>query len=156
MNGTREALPLRPVHVLGPHSTGMMADYLRRPRPLTVLGYDPLVQLIHEDDWAEAIALALTKELAGVFNVTGPGVVPLRTAIAETHGEPLALPEFALRPMIRTAFAAGLLPWPEGALDYLKYPATLSGERFAQGAGWKPLFSLPEIFAAHRERRSEP
>ena len=147
---------LRPVHVLGPHATGMMADYLRRARPPIVLGYDPLVQLIHEDDWAEAIALALSKKLAGVFNVTGPGVVPLRTAIAETRGEPLALPEFALRPMVRAAFAAGLVPWPEGALDYLKYPVTLSGERFVQGAGWKPLFELREIFAAHRERRSEP
>jgi UDP-glucose 4-epimerase len=48
---------LRPVHVLGPHSTGMLADYLRRIRPPTVLGYDPLLQVMHEDDWTEAIAV---------------------------------------------------------------------------------------------------
>jgi UDP-glucose 4-epimerase len=147
---------LRPVHVLGPHATGMMADYLRRDRPPSVLGYDPLVQLLHEDDWCESIALTLAKELAGVFNVTGPGAVPLRTAIAETGGVPFSLPELVLRPWIRTAFAAGLVPWPEGAIDMLKYPVTLSGERFVQATGWKPLFSLPETFAAHRERRSEP
>jgi UDP-glucose 4-epimerase len=147
---------LRPVHVLGPHSTGMMADYLRRDRPPTVLGYDPLIQVIHEDDWCESIALTLAKEVAGVFNVTGPGVVPLRTAIAETRGVPLSLPEFVLRPWIRAGFAAGLLPWPEGAIDMLKYPVTISGERFIHATGWKPLFTLPEIFAAHRERRSEP
>jgi UDP-glucose 4-epimerase len=147
---------LRPVHVLGPHSTGMMADYLRRLRPPTVLGYDPLVQVIHEDDWAEAIALSLTREVRGVFNVTGGGQVPLRTAIAEMGSEPLALPEFVMRPWIRTSFAAGLLPWPEGAIDYLKFPVTVSGEAFALATGWKPLFSLKETFAAHRERRSEP
>ncbi len=147
---------LRPVHVLGPHSTGMLADYLRRPRPPSVLGYDPLMQVIHEDDWAESIALTLTRGVRGVFNVTGPGQVPLRTAIAEMGSEPMALPEFLLRPWIRAGFATGVLPWPEGALDYLKFPVTISGEAFVQATGWKPLFSLEETFAAHRERRSAP
>jgi UDP-glucose 4-epimerase len=147
---------LRPVHVLGPHSTGMLADYLRRERPPTVLGYDPLLQVIHEDDWAEAIALALTRGVRGVFNVTGAGQLPLRTALAEMGCDPVALPELVLRPWIRASFAAGLLPWPEGAIDYLKYPVTVSGEAFALAAGWKPLFSLRETLAAHRERRSKP
>jgi len=146
---------LRPVHVLGPHSTGMLADYLRRLRPPIVLGFDPLIQVMHEDDWAESIALSLTRELAGVFNVVGPGQVPLRTAISELRRIPLALPEFIMRPWIRTSFAAGLVPWPEGAIDYLKFPVTISGERFQHETGWKPLFGLREIFAAHRERRSE-
>jgi UDP-glucose 4-epimerase len=146
---------LRPVHVLGPHSTGMLADYLRRLRPPTVLGFDPLIQVMHEDDWAESIALTLTRELAGVFNVVGPGQVPLRTAISEMGRIPLALPEFIMRPWIRTSFAAGLLPWPEGAIDYLKFPVTISGERFQHATGWKPLFGLREIFAAHRERRND-
>ncbi|HEY8122805.1 MAG TPA: NAD-dependent epimerase/dehydratase family protein [Myxococcota bacterium] len=147
---------LRPVHVLGPHSTGMLADYLRRLRPPTVLGYDPLMQVIHEADWAESIALALTREVRGIFNVIGSGQVPLRTAIAEMRSEPFAMPEFAMRPWIRAGFATGLLPWPEGAIDYLKFPVTVSGDAFVEATGWKPLFSLKEIFAAHRERRSEP
>lgn len=147
---------LRPVHVLGPHSTGMLADYLRRPRPPIVLGYDPLLQVIHEDDWAESIALSLTREVRGVFNVTGPGQLPLRKAIAEMGSVPLALPELVMRPWIRAGFAAGLLPWPEGAIDYLKFPVTVSGDAFAEATGWKPLFSLRETFAAHREPRSEP
>jgi UDP-glucose 4-epimerase len=147
---------LRPVHVLGPHSTGMLADYLRRSRPPTVLGYDPLMQVIHEDDWAEAIALSLTREVRGVFNVTGAGQLPLRTAIAEMSHEPLALPEFVMRPWIRASFAAGLLPWPDGAVDYLKFPVVVSGEAFAEATGWKPLYSLKETLAAHRRRRSGP
>jgi UDP-glucose 4-epimerase len=147
---------LRPVHVLGPHSTGMLADYLRRARPPTVLGYDPLMQVMHEDDWTESIALALTREVRGVFNVTGSGHLPLRTLIAEMRAEPLALPEFILRPWIRTGFAAGLVPWPEGAIDLVKYPVVVSGEAFAEATGWKPLYSLKETLAAHRERKSEP
>jgi UDP-glucose 4-epimerase len=147
---------LRPVHVLGPHSTGMLAEYLRRDRPPTVLGYDPLIQLIHEDDWAEAIALALSREVRGVFNVTGAGQLPLRTAIAEMGSVPLALPEFLLRPWIRASFAAGLVPWPEGAIDLVKFPVVVSGDAFVEATGWKPLYSLKETLAAHRERTSEP
>jgi UDP-glucose 4-epimerase len=147
---------LRPVHVLGPHATGMLAEYLRRARPPTVLGYDPLMQLIHEDDWAESIALALTRQLRGVFNVTGAGQLPLRTAISEVGSEPFALPEFLLRPWIRASFAAGLVPWPEGAIDLVKYPLVISGDAFALETGWKPLYSLKETLAAHRERRSDP
>jgi UDP-glucose 4-epimerase len=147
---------LRHVHTLGPHATGMMAEYLRRSRPPALLGYDPLMQFIHERDWAESIALALARQLSGVFNVTGAGQVPLRTAIREAHAEALSLPEFALRPALRAAFATGVLPWPEGALDYLKYPVTISGERFVQATGWKPMFDLRETFEAHRARRSEP
>jgi UDP-glucose 4-epimerase len=147
---------LRPVHVLGSHSTGMMAEYLRRDRPPTVLGYDPLLQILHEDDWAEAIALTLARGLRGVFNVTGPGHLPLRTAIAEVGAVPLALPELVLRPWIRACFRAGLVPWPEGAIDLVKYPIVVSGEAFIEATGWKPLYSLRETLAAHRERRSEP
>lgn len=147
---------LRPVHVLGPHATGMLADYLRRARPPTVLGYDPLMQVMHEDDWAESIALTLTREVRGVFNVTGAGQIPLRTAIAEMRSEPLALPEFVLRPWIRASFAAGLLPWPEGAIDLIKFPVVVSGEAFVEATGWKPLYSLKETLAAHRKRSSAP
>ncbi len=154
-HGELRTCVLRPVFVLGPEATGMLAEYLRLARPPTVLGYDPLVQVIHENDWVEAIALALTKELAGVFNVTGPGQVPLATAIRASGGRPLALPELVLRPVIRAGFATGTLPWPEGAIDYLKYPVTLSGARFEQATGWKPLFGLRETFAAHAAHRED-
>ena len=38
----------------------------------TVLGFDPMMQFVHEEDVCEAIALALEHGLQGVFNVTGP------------------------------------------------------------------------------------
>mgnify|MGYP003390139904 CR=1 FL=1 len=81
---------------------------------------------------------------------------PAVTAVPPAVSEPMALPEFVMRPWIRAGFAAGLLPWPEGAIDYLKFPATISGEAFVQATGWKPLFSLAETLAAHRARRSDP
>jgi hypothetical protein len=40
----------------------------------------------------------------------------------------------------------GLFPYPAGALDYIKYPVTLSGKRFVEATNFRPLFSLEEIF----------
>jgi len=68
---------LRPVNVLGTYVHSMIGQYLKQSRIPTVMGFDPMMQFIHEEDLSEAIALALEHSLQGVFNVTGPGQVPL-------------------------------------------------------------------------------
>ncbi len=84
---------LRPAQVLGSTVRSMAGEYLRQRRVPTVMGFDPMMQFIHEDDMTEAIALALDKQLQGVFNVAGPGEVPLHTAIRETGGVAWPVPE---------------------------------------------------------------
>ena len=61
------------------------------------------------------------------------------------------MPEIVLRPLDRPALPLGLFPYPSGAIDYIKYPVTLSGERFVEATSFRPLFSLEEIF--HSVRR---
>jgi UDP-glucose 4-epimerase len=137
---------LRPVNVLGYHVHSMIGQYLRQRRVPTVMGFDPMMQFLHEEDLSEAIALALEHGLQGVFNVTGPGQVPLHTAIRETGGTAVPLPEPLLRPLFERAFRWGLSPYPPGAIDFLKYPVTVSGERFVDATGFRCLFGLEEIF----------
>jgi UDP-glucose 4-epimerase len=137
---------LRPVNVLGYYVHSMIGGYLRQDRVPTVMGFDPMMQFIHEEDLSEAIAASLEKGLQGVFNVTGPGEVPLHTAIAETGGRPLPLPEPVIRPAFERMFRWGLSPYPPGALDYLKYPVTVAGASFAEATSFRPLFGLEEIF----------
>jgi UDP-glucose 4-epimerase len=142
---------LRPVNVLGHYVRSMISEYLRLERPPTVLGFDPIMQFIHEQDVVEAIAVSLEHGLQGVFNVVGPGQVPLHTAIRETGGRPVPVPEFLMRPLIRRLFARGMVPWPEGAIDFLKFPVTLSGRRFVEATNFRPLFGLEEIFQSVRD-----
>ena len=142
---------LRPVNVLGHYVRSMISEYLRLDRQPTVMGFDPLMQFIHEQDVVEAIAVALEHGLQGAFNVVGPGQVPLHTAIRETGGRAFPLPEFLFRPLIRRLFARGMVPWPEGAIDFLKFPITLSGRRFVEATDFRPLFGLEEIFQSLRD-----
>jgi UDP-glucose 4-epimerase len=144
------AAVLRPVSVLGYYVHSMMGQYLREARVPTVMGFDPMMQFIHEEDLAEAIALTVEHGLQGVFNVTGPGEVPLRTAIREAGGTAIPLPEFLLRPLFGQLFDLGLVPYPPGAIDFLKFPITISGDRFIDATSFQPLFSLEETLRAVR------
>jgi UDP-glucose 4-epimerase len=141
---------LRPVNVLGPEVQSMASRYLRQPRVPTVMGFDPMMQFIHQDDLIEAIVCALEPELRGVFNVIGSGEVPVHTAIAESGGTAWPIPE----PLIRSAFSAffrwGIGAYPVGMLDYLKYPVTLAGKRFAEETGYRALCGLRETFQSVR------
>ncbi len=141
---------LRPVNILGYYVHSAIGRYLRGERVPTVLGFNPMMQFLHEDDFAEAIVLALERNTRGVFNVVGPGAVPLKVAIREIGGVAVPLPEMLVRPIIARLFSWGLYPFPPGAIDFAKYPCTLDGSSFRAATGFRPRFSLAETFASVR------
>ena len=139
---------LRPVNVLGLNVHSAISSYLRMQYVPTVVGFNPMLQFIHEEDVADAIVLAVEKGLRGVFNLVGPGAVPLSVAIEETGGVAVPLPEFVTRPAISALFRFGLYPFPPGVIDFAKYPCTIDGERFERATGFRPRRQLEDIFAS--------
>jgi len=144
---------LRPVNVLGPTARSTASVYLRQSRVPTVMGFDPMMQFIHEDDVARAIELALVQPVRGVYNVVGPGEVPVSVAIRECGGRAVPLPEPLLRPTFRTLFRWHVAGFPSGMIDHLKYPVTLAGRRFAREAGFGAEHGLRETFEGFRRAR---
>ena len=142
-----EIVILRPVHALGPTSRGAMATVLRRPWVPTVLGYDPMVQIIHELDVASAFMLALAPGLRGVFNVTGPGELPLSVLIDEVGGKNRPVPELAFS-LLRGRF--GLPDIAAGAVDFIKHPCLIDGGRFREATGFTPQRSLRDTARSMR------
>jgi UDP-glucose 4-epimerase len=141
---------LRPVATLGPSVSSTMARYLRQSYVPMIMGFDPMTQFIHEDDVAEAVAASLERGTHGVYNVVGPGAVPLSVAVRETGGTALPIPEPLARLVFGQLFQLGLYHTPPGAIDFVKYPCTLDGRRFVAATGFRPRFSLEEIFASVR------
>jgi UDP-glucose 4-epimerase len=136
-----ETVLLRPVNVLGPTVKTLLNRYLSRGRAFTVLGFDPIQQVIHEDDLGLAFEHSLAQGVRGVFNVTGPGEVPLHVLVEEAGAIPVPFPE----PLVK--LVKGRLGFPEipnGALDYLKYPCTVDGRRFREATGFTPAIGLVE------------
>ncbi|MEM1417824.1 MAG: NAD-dependent epimerase/dehydratase family protein, partial [Myxococcota bacterium] len=58
---------LRVVYTLGPARHGTLAGFLRGPRVPTVLGFDPLFHVLHEEDAAGALVRAAEAGVRGVF-----------------------------------------------------------------------------------------
>jgi UDP-glucose 4-epimerase len=139
-----ETVILRPVNIVGPTVQNAPSNYLRLERPVTVLGFDPMVQVIHEEDVCSAIALALRPGVRGVYNVTGAGEVPLSAALRELDRNPVPLPHFWVRPVVKRLFEARLSSYPPGEVDYLQYLCAVDGSRFIRDTGWTPRYSIRE------------
>ena len=143
-----EAAVLRPVPALGTFVDSAIGRYLRANPVVMPMGFNPMLQFIHEEDLTEALALTVEQDLRGVYNVAGPGEVPARIAIHETGGRVLPVPSFVMRRLSSQLF--GL---PPGAVDFMKYACTIDGSLFAGQTGFKPMFGLKDIFRTLRSQR---
>ncbi len=150
-----ETVILRPVNIVGPTVRNAPSNYLRLEHPMTVLGFDPMVQLIHEEDACRAIALALRPGIRGVYNVTGPGEVPLSAALRELGREPIPVPHFLARPLVRKLYEARLSSFPPGEVDYIQYLCAVDGSRFVRDTGWSPRHSMRETLRSVLTPRAE-
>lgn len=137
-----ETVVLRPVHIVGSTIRNAPSNYLRLQRPLTLAGFDPMVQLIDVVDVCRAMVTALEPGLRGVYNVVGPGELPLSTILRELDRKPLPVPHPVARPLMKRMWDARLTSFPPPELDHIQYLCTVDGSAFRRDAGWKPLLSL--------------
>jgi UDP-glucose 4-epimerase len=144
---------VRPVNTLGDSVHSAIGRYLRLRYVPMLMGFDPMLQFVHEQDLARALLLTVERQLRGVYNVAGPGAVPLHVAIRETGGAPLTLPETLARTFVARLFDLGLYPFPPGAIDFIKYPCTVSDRRLRAATGFEPKWTLHDIFAQLRVER---
>jgi UDP-glucose 4-epimerase len=117
----------------------------------SVRGYDPIMQLIHEDDMAEAFYLALVKEAQGAFNVASDGGLRY-SQIARLMGKLLvALPAGLVYPVVEILFRLNLMGFGKSQLDYIRYPLSIDGARFQQELGFAPRYTTQQALEAFRD-----
>jgi UDP-glucose 4-epimerase len=139
---------LRCVYTLGPLKQGTLATFLRGPRVPAVLGFDPLFHFMHEDDAAEAIVVALGKQLRGVYNVAGPPPVPLSVIVRETGRSLVPVPELMLRVLLGRF---GLPRLPPQAIEHVKYPVVIDASAFKRATGFAHAFDEDATMKAYRD-----
>ncbi|MBA2664756.1 MAG: SDR family oxidoreductase [Bradymonadaceae bacterium] len=139
-----ETVILRPVHIVG-RVNNAPSRYLRLEQPLTLLGFDPMLQLIHVEDVVTAIELALTPGVRGVFNIAGPSPVPLSLVLRKLGRSPRALPETVLKAMLKTAWSLKLSDWPVPELDHIKYVCMVDDQLARQQLGFSHRQELSAI-----------
>ena len=142
-----ETVILRPVHILGGVHNAP-SNYLRLDPVPVLLGFDPMVQVIHERDIAEAIARSLAPGVRGIFNLTGPGEVPLSVILRELGRRTLPIPHPLAKPLWAVAFRLGMSSYPVGEFDFIRYVCMVDGSRAERELGFRPRFSLRETIRA--------
>lgn len=138
---------LRPVHIVGPVHNAP-SNYLRIERPPVLLGFDPMVQLLHYQDVAEAIVAALAPGRRGIYNIVGPGEVPLSAILGELGRQPVQIPHPVAKPILSLAFRLGVSSFPTAELDFIRYVCMVDGRRAGAELGFRPRFSLRETIHA--------
>lgn len=142
-----ETVILRPVHILG-QVHNAPSNYLRKEVVPTLLGFDPMVQVIHEKDVAEAIVRALEPGARGIYNIVGPGEVPLSAILLELGRETLPLPASLARPALGWLWKLGLSSFPVPELDFIRYVCMVDGSRAREQLGFRPRQTLRETIRA--------
>jgi UDP-glucose 4-epimerase len=143
-----ETVVLRPVHVVGPSIKNAPSNYLRLERPWAMTGFDPMVQLLHMEDAARAMIAALKPGRKGVYNVVGPGEVPLSSVFRELGHRPRSIPHLLAKPLLSSLFKYRFADFPPEELDHIQFLCMVDGSRWATESGWTPRFSMRETIRA--------
>jgi UDP-glucose 4-epimerase len=124
-----EVTVLRPCWIMGPTYEDAVTRYFARGIVPTLLGYDPLLQIVHEEDCLRAFEIALLEGRPGVFNLVGRGVLPLTTLLRTAGKRPLPVPAPLLYRLRAYPSEVQTGDAPAGFYDYLRYLWVADGER---------------------------
>jgi len=135
---------LRLAPLLGPTVQTYVTRWLSRGLVPTVVGYDPLLQFLHEMDAVAALKLAVDRDVPGTFNIVGDGVLPVSTVVRLAGRIALPLPYFVARRIGALAWAAHLSEAPPPFLDFLRYLCVADSAHAHDAMGFRAAFTTRE------------
>lgn len=135
---------LRLAPLLGPTVQSWVTRWLSRRAVPTLLGFDPLVQFLHEMDSVAAFKLALDRTAPGIFNIVGDGVLPVTTVVKLAGRIAVPLPEAVMRAATSLLWMANLNEAPPHFVSFLRYVCVADGSAASDGLGFVPAFTTRE------------
>lgn len=136
----------RPAHVIGPTLKNAPTRYFQLKYLPTLMGYDPMLQAIHAEDVAAAIAKSLDHKVGGVFNLSSGTQAPISRIISRMGKLDFPAPEFALRNFLGGLFKLSATHFPAYEIDHLKYACLIDDTRSKEVLGFAPRYTLSAIF----------
>jgi UDP-glucose 4-epimerase len=138
-----ETVILRPVHILGSVHNAP-SNFFRLNPVLTVMGYDPMAQVVNEADVVHAIDLALRPGIRGIFNIGGPEPVPLSRLIKILGRQRLSVPYSLASVVLRRLWSLRLTTFPVPELDHIRFVCMVDDRRARHVLGYTAQVSLEE------------
>jgi len=149
-----ETVILRPTQIVGTVRNGVM-EYARMPRSPMALGFDPMIQLVHEQDVVRALMLALEPGISGIFNIASKGQMPLSRVLQDLGRDPIHLPSRMLRGALRLSHQLKTIGFHEAQVDYIMYTCMLDTSRTERKLGFTPEHDIHSCIREARHCISE-
>ncbi len=137
-----EVCILRFAPILGPSVSNMYTRFFSRPVAPVMMGHDPLMQFVHEQDAAFALQKAVESHATGAFNIVGKGVLPYTTVLALLGRVPVPMPQLVARQVSKLLWATQLVGSPPSFLDFLLYLCVADGNKAKGKLGFSPRLSI--------------
>ncbi len=139
---------LRVGAILGPRVDSFITRYLSGWIVPHLMGFDPLLQFVHEEDVVRAFIKAIDEDHPGIFNIIADGVLPLSVVLNKTGR--LQLPMFhpLAYPFVGLLWTLNLSSAPSGHLDFLRYIWVADGTKAMKQMGFKPKYSSMDALDA--------
>ena len=145
---------LRFTNFIGPRIETPLTRYLGLPVVPTVLGFDPRLQLCHEDDGVEVLRRVALEDHPGTYNVGGPGVLLLSQAVRRLGRPSVPVPSPAVNLVARAFRSAGLVDVSPEQMRYLVHGRVVDVSRLARELGRAPR-PTAEAFADFAGARAD-
>ena len=151
---------LRFANILGRGYSSPLARYLALPVIPTLMGYDPMMQVIHLDDVVRALIQALEEDHQGVFNAAAAPPLPLMKLIrmAGGHSVPILHPFAYTGQSLASMFLKKSKEIPAIPWDFLRYPWTAATDKIEAEWGYHPRLDAEttvRLFAQERHARDD-
>jgi UDP-glucose 4-epimerase len=137
---------LRFADFIGPRTDSPLTRYLSLPVVPTVLGYDPRIQLVHDDDAVETLRLAALDDRAGTYNVAADGILLLSQVIRRAGRLSAPLPERAISVLSELGRRTGLARFSGEQVRYLHFGRVVDNTQLKRQFGYQPKYTTAEAF----------
>jgi UDP-glucose 4-epimerase len=106
------------------------------------------MQVIHERDVVEAMALSLRPGLRGIFNLRGPGELPLSRMLRLLGKRPISMPGPLVKGLLGGLWPSRAASFPSAELDHLRYICMVDDSRARQELGFRPRYGIEDTLRA--------
>jgi UDP-glucose 4-epimerase len=147
-----ETVILRPAHILGTVHNAP-SNYLRLKIAPTLMGFDPMLQAIHQDDVAHAIRLSLRPTVRGIFNLAGPPPLRLSSMLKVLGRSSVPIPHTLARFGLGRLWSLHMTSFPAPELDFVRFVCMVDDRRARDELGYEPAFNMDETLHSVDDER---
>jgi UDP-glucose 4-epimerase len=135
---------LRYQPAIGRSLATQIGRYLSQPVCPTYLGFDPRIQLVHEDDALDALIAAIRNPVRGAVNVAARGTIGLARMIHAARARRLAIAGPLFGPLTGAGRRLGLDAYSDDFQRLLRYGRGVDIGRLEREVGHSPRYSTVE------------